>query len=251
MITVWCSDYLRRQQLANDDSARALLAALPAAPGCGARLVGLFAPSVRREVKATRQKRATLLDQAAAHERDAENWAKGSDGEDFLAETLADQFGDEYTLLRNYTPPAPWAIGGDIDAVLLGPRGVIVFEVKAWTGEYLATGHDWFWRPGSHGRWEPARRNPSSQALHNVERIKRTLQRAGLRHVQVRGVVAVASPHMRVYLEPPLAVYVFYACQDDADVRWLWRTFNGRALSTDDQRRVRSALLPHLAAAMA
>ncbi|HKV83584.1 MAG TPA: nuclease-related domain-containing protein, partial [Ktedonobacterales bacterium] len=93
-------------------------------------------------MRAIRQQRATLLDQVEAHEREGENWAKGSNGEDILAETLADRFGDEYTLLRNYTPPAPSAIGGDIDAVLLGPHGVIVFEVKAWTGEYLATGRD-------------------------------------------------------------------------------------------------------------
>lgn len=251
MITVWCSDYLQRQELANDESARALIATLPKTPSYVTRLFGVFVPRIRREAQAAEGKRKALLARAAIHAREAEYWAKGRYGEDLLAETLSQQLGDDFTLMRNYTPPALSGAGGDIDAVLIGPLGIIVFEVKAWTGEYLARGRDWFWRAGRYGNWEPARSNPTSQALRNVERVKRTLQRAGQGRVTVRGVVAVANADMRVYLEPPLAVYLFYACQDNPDARSLWHPFNTAPLTQDEQRRVRAALLPHLASAMA
>ena len=251
MKTVWLSDYLLRQEIANNSSAQALLNALPERPGLLARLTGLFSPRSRRSVRETRRRRADLLAQAAEYAEDAKYWAKGRGGEDLLSETLGRQLGDEYLLLRNYTPPAPNHVGGDIDALLLGPLGVIVFEVKAWRGEYLARGGDFYWRPRSHAPWGPARANPIHQALSNVERVKITLRRAGLRHVQVRGVLAVASPDMRVYLEPPLDAYVFYACDDGADARWLWRTFNTTPLSPAERQRTSLALVPHLAAALA
>lgn len=245
MITVWCSDFLWQREFSNDASARALMDALPDRPGCAARLLCLFSPSMRRRLRANRHKREALLEQAASHQMEAENWAKGREGEDNLARTLGDQLSDEYILLRNYTPPGPWSSGGDIDAVLLGPRGVIVFEVKAWTGDYLARGPNWFWRPGPFGAWEPALSNPTRQALRNADRVKYTLQAARLGQVQVRGMVAVASRDMRVYLEPPLGVYVFYACQDGASVRSLWTHFTATPLSPAERERVRHTLLPH------
>lgn len=250
MKTVWLSDYLRQQEVAHNASAEALLNALPERPGLLARLIGLFSPRARRHVRQTRWRRDELLERAADHAEEAEYWAKGRNGEDLLGEVLGKQLGDEYALLRNYTPPAPNHAGGDIDAALVGPLGVIVFEVKAWRGEYLARGYDWFYRARPFDDWEPARANPTRQALRNVERVKRTLQRAGLRSVQVRGVVAVASPDMRVYLKPPLGAFVFFACEDGADARELWRTFATKPLTPVERRRAYVALLPHLAAAL-
>ena len=251
MKTVWLSDYLRQQEVANVASTRALLDALPSRPGALARLAGFFSPRIRRSVRETRRRREELLELATERAEDAAYWAKGRDGENLLGAVLGRWLGDEYVLLRNVTPPAPNHAGGDIDAVLLGPLGVIVFEVKAWRGEFLARGHDWFYRRRPYDDWEPARANPTRQALRNVERVKRALQRAGLRSIPVRGVVAVASADMRVYLKPPLGAFVFFACEDEVDVRGLWRTFNSRPIAPDERRRAYSALAPHLAAVLA
>ena len=247
--TVWCSDYLRQQELAHGASARALVDALPPRLGCLISVRALFSRRLRRRIAEVRHQRAFYLRQIEKHKGDAWYWAKGRAGEDALNLTLSQRLGDEYILLRNYTPPDRG--GGDIDAVLLGPRGVTVFEVKAWTGEYLARGREWLWRPNPAAKWEPARANPITQARRNSERVKNTLRRAGLGYVPVQGVVAVSSPEMRVHLEPPIGAYVFYACAGDVDIRWLWRNLSPTPLAPAARRKISAALLPQLAEELA
>lgn len=148
---------------------------------------------------------------AYEHQREAEHWAVGRAGEEFIAATLAAQLDDRYILLRNYTPPAPCQSGGDIDALLLGPHGVTVFEVKALRGEFRCEGAEWYWRSGRGGSWQEAIVNPSRQAMMNAQRIRETLRLHGIGDVRVRPIVAVASHEMRVELAPPLAVYIYFA----------------------------------------
>lgn len=176
--------------------------------------MGLFLALVsgrRRVRRRERQQYRALRQLAHEHQIEAEHWAVGRAGEEFVTSVLARHLDDRYVLLRNYTPPSPWHGGGDIDAVLLGPHGVTVFEVKALSGEFRCEGQEWLWRRGRGGAWQEAIVNPSRQALDNARRIRETLRLNGLGHVRVRPIVAVASPDMHVELAPPLAVYVFFA----------------------------------------
>ena len=171
----------------------------------------------------------------------------GRAGEDYVASLLARQLDDRYVMLRNYTPPPPWQSGGDIDAVLLGPHGITVFEVKALSGEYRCEGQDWFWRPNRGGEWRDAIVNPSTQALENTRRIRGTLRRHGLGHARVRPIVAVASPDMHVELAPPLAVYIFFAHRQNASIQSVvgHEQEPQGELSLEMLQRVYTALMSH------
>lgn len=147
--------------------------------------------------------------QARAIWDDASKYAKGRVGEDALVMALAPLLNDHYLLVRNYTPPR-YRQGGDIDAVLIGPHGVVVFEVKAWRGLYRYSHDEWMFRPHTHAAWEPTRKNPTWQASQNQERVRRTLSDAGLGHIPVRALLVVADPEMHVTVEAPLRVPLLF-----------------------------------------
>lgn len=155
---------------------------------------------------------------AAEHEVEADRWARGREGEDLVAAVLSARLDDCYVLLRNYTPPWSYAAGGDIDAVLLGPHGVTVFEIKVWRGEYLCQGEEWWWRPHANAGWQEAIGNPVRQALTNAERIRGVLRKAGMRGVHVQPMVAVANEEMRVEIAGRPAAYIFRACDTRASL---------------------------------
>lgn len=218
---VSCSDYLAQQEyfhlIASHDAALASHQIFRRRRGC----LGFFLAVVagkRQLLRRERQQYRALRQLAYEHQREAEHWAVGRAGEEYLASVLARHLDNRYVLLRNYTPPPPWHNGGDIDALLLGPHGVTVFEVKALSGEFRCEGQEWFWRPNQGGAWREAIVNPSKQVLDNARRIRETLRLNGLGHVRVRPVVAVASPTMHVELVPPLAVFVFFAHRRNASI---------------------------------
>lgn len=190
-------------------------------PGLWQRLwTALFGTSYQaRWADATRRRRALAEARRAATE--GEYWARGRAGEEHLANVLAHQLDERFLLLRNYTPPWPHVKGGDIVAVLLGPHGLTVFEVKAWKGNFRYAGGDWWYQSSPQSIWEPARRNPSQQAKANAQRVRAVLDRFGLNNIRVQPVVAVAHPDMHVDLEPPVDVYVFFATDAMPRVREL------------------------------
>lgn len=216
---VSCSNYLAQQEyvhiIASHDASVAANQVFERKRGCLGLLLAL-ATGRHRAWRRERLQYQKFRQLAHEHQREAEHWAVGRAGEEFVASVLARNLDNRYVLLRNYTPPAPWRTGGDIDAVLLGPHGVTVIEVKALSGEFQCVGQDWFWRPSRGGVWQEAIVNPSKQALENARRIRETLRASGLGHVSVRPIVAVASPDMHVELVPPLAVYIFFAHRRNA-----------------------------------
>ena len=56
-------------------------------------------------------------------------WEQGMDGEDTLAEYLARTLTDEWTLVKGYKNPK-----GELDAILVGPRGIYAMEIKNHKG---------------------------------------------------------------------------------------------------------------------
>lgn len=196
------------------------------------------------DVRAERQGRVELRQVAAEHEVEADRWARGRAGEDLVAAVLSGRLDDRYVLLRNYTPPWPYAAGGDIDAVLLGPHGATVFEIKAWRGEYLCQGEEWWWRPHANAGWQEAMGNPVRQALANAERIRAMLRKAGMRGVHVQPMVAVADEEMRVEIAGRPAAYIFRAYDPQAPMPSFGRGM--RALPDAVLQRLYAALVAPL-----
>ena len=73
--------------------------------------------------------------------RNFNRWHRGTEGEDAVLHTLR-ALPDSYTAVTNFVPPGTRS--GDIDLLLLGPAGILVVEVKSYTGRYACHGDAWF-----------------------------------------------------------------------------------------------------------
>lgn len=186
------SDYLVRQQYAHLAAAYRMEAdAVALQPKHGLLRAFLAVLGFRgRAEQVTQQMRRALRREAALHGQEAHYYAKGRLGEDTLTSFLATCLDNRFVLLRNYTPPAPFARGGDIDALLVGPHGVTVFEVKTWSGRFAVEQGRWLCWQGRGKGWAPAYENPTEQVHANMGRIRDFLSSKGLGGIPVVPVIA-------------------------------------------------------------
>ena len=68
-------------------------------------------------------------------------YSRGTEGEDAVLHALRG-LPDAYTVVANFV--APGTRQGDLDLIVLGPAGVLVIEVKSYTGRYACHGDTWF-----------------------------------------------------------------------------------------------------------
>ena len=73
--------------------------------------------------------------------RNHNRWHRGTSGEDAVLQTLRG-LPDGYTAVANFV--APGTRQGDMDLLVLGPAGVLVIEVKSYTGRFACAGDLWF-----------------------------------------------------------------------------------------------------------
>jgi hypothetical protein len=106
------------------------------------------------------------------------------------------QFLDErYRFIRNINRPKL----GYIDAVLVGPPGILVFRLLNNTGEFLNEKGGWVQRDRQ-GTWVPMRMNPSNEAIVDVKAVRKFLESHKLRDLDVYGIVVFIQ-------EPPAATF--------------------------------------------
>lgn len=68
-------------------------------------------------------------------------WARGAAGEDAVCQALRGLPGG-YVAVTNFA--APGGRAGDLDLLVLGPMGVVVLEIKSYTGRCACRGDAWF-----------------------------------------------------------------------------------------------------------
>jgi hypothetical protein len=102
--------------------------------------------------------------------RDYSTFAKGERGEVEVVAEMKRLLDKRWKLFRNVVVPGSDA---DIDAVLVGPQGVLAFEIKAYSGNFRVRGSQWHYRAG--GGWRPMDVNPIKQAAWNRQRLARYL----------------------------------------------------------------------------
>lgn len=107
-----------------------------------------------------------------------------------LAETvrgvLGRALGDEYTFI----PSINTLRLGYIDAVLIGPPGVLVFRILQRSGTLLHEGSRWL-KPGSDGKWLPAGFNATRDCITDMRAVKNHLARKQLPTEAIFGVVVL------------------------------------------------------------
>jgi len=96
-----------------------------------------------------------------------ENYRKGEEGEKKVVEVMGQALDGNWSLFRNVVLPGRRKT--DLDAVLVGPAGVWVLEVKTFTGTYRNIGEQWEYRIGN--RWNLYKKSPSRQAKNNAVRL--------------------------------------------------------------------------------
>jgi Nuclease-related domain len=121
-------------------------------------------------------------------------------GEELVATVLGRALGDDWTLLRGYRNRR-----GEIDHVLLGPRGVFAIEVKHRNATVYVTGDSW--RFGKYDRygnlvergWITDRRgrSPSAQLNEPAGELERFLRSRG-QPVTLQRIVVLTHPRSRL-----------------------------------------------------
>ena len=100
-------------------------------------------------------------------EKEKDNYRKGEEGENKAVEIMGQALDGNWSLFRNVVLPGRKKT--DLDAVLVGPAGVWVLEVKTFTGAYRNIGEQWEYRIGN--RWNLHKKSPSRQAKNNAVRL--------------------------------------------------------------------------------
>ncbi|GAB4570846.1 MAG: hypothetical protein Kow0077_05980 [Anaerolineae bacterium] len=110
-----------------------------------------------------------------------------------------EQFLDyRYTFIRN--------IGrrelGYVDAVLVGPNGILVFYFFARKGAFYTERNVWFERRGQ--SLEPLKENPTREAVKDVNALREFLARRRLSSVPVYAVIVVTDPQTAITAQQPI-----------------------------------------------
>lgn len=108
---------------------------------------------------------------------------------------------DRYAYIRNLSR---FAIGY-VDAVLIGPPGVLVMRITQRGGTYFNEGSKWL-KQKDKGEWIPLNWSPTEEAAVDVRKVREFLQTRGLGQTPIFAVVLFAEdePATRVTTEQPV-----------------------------------------------
>lgn len=122
-------------------------------------------------------------------------WRTDNDLAMMTAQALAPQLDDRYTLIRNVSRREI----GYVDAVLVGPPGVLVFRITDVEGDWANEGGNWLIRKPS-GEFLPAPFNPTQEDLVDIKKVDEFLKMRGQQNVPIYGVVVFTKDERRIRL---------------------------------------------------
>ena len=100
------------------------------------------------------------------------NFYNGLKGEVKIEHILSSFLNSEWTLYKNVLLQSR---NDDIDAILVGPSGIFVLEVKAFSGNYRYDGKQWQYQT-KRKNWVAPDKNPMEQMVANRNRVYRHLK---------------------------------------------------------------------------
>lgn len=122
-------------------------------------------------------------------------WKTDNDLAMITGKFLAQYLDDRFTLIRNVSKRQI----GYVDAVLVGPPGVLVFRILDVEGSFANEGANWLHRQPN-GELVPARINPTREAVDDIRKVREYLDNKQIPNVPVYGVVVFTKPEQRVPL---------------------------------------------------
>jgi tetratricopeptide (TPR) repeat protein len=157
----------------------------------------------------------------------ADQYRLGRWGEEKVVDALRYSLDGRWTLFHNFEwPNRRW---GDMDLVLVGPGGVWVFEVKAYSTRVRNIGDRWERRSGR--GWRKLTTHPGHQARRNAARLKEYLKSHS---VDVRwvepAVVWAGEPGSLAVEDPATPVWNLEELSDHAEELWQSRSLPEEAV---------------------
>lgn len=149
---------------------------------------------------------------------EALNYRSGGQAEKDGVDILRASLPQPWALFQNYTwPTRRW---GDVDIILVGPGGLWVFEVKAYSAEVRNIGKRWLYK-SRYGTWLPMSKNPGRQAQRNAMNVKNHLEGSGIPVGWVQPIVIWASSEGSLALTDPV-VPVWKLIEIGEHIEELW-----------------------------
>ena len=108
---------------------------------------------------------------------DFKNYRFGKKGEDTVISTLKETLNDDYVYILNYIIPNTRI--GDIDGLLIGHKGIIIIEVKDWSGRFRVSGKEIF-RKLKGDIYRLYRKNPFDQVSQQQNYLEQFLKEKGI-----------------------------------------------------------------------
>ena len=149
-------------------------------------------------------------------DKEIENYREGQKGEDRVVEIISHNLDGNWSLFRNVSLPGRKRT--DLDAVLVGPSGVWVLEIKNFTGEHRNIGEHWEYR--AENRWKHAKKSPSRQAQNNAIRLANFLKADGIQQWVIPAVVWANQESPLIVENPTVAVWLIDQLPDELGNVW-------------------------------
>lgn len=127
----------------------------------------------------------------------AVTWRTDNDLAKMTGDFLAAHLDERYTLIRNVSKFRL----GYIDAVLIGPQGVLVFRILENEGTFFNEVDKWLKRDGNN--WVPMRMNPTQQTIDDVQHLREYFAQRGLKDVPTFGVIVFVKEKVNLSAEKP------------------------------------------------
>jgi len=127
-------------------------------------------------------------------------WKKDNDLAIVTGRYLEQYLNDRYTFIRNVSKREI----GYVDAVLVGPPGVLVFRILKDRGIFANEGPNWL-KQNQKGEWLPAGINPSREAIADIRKMREFLAKKNLGEIPVYGVVVFINepPYTQLMAKEP------------------------------------------------
>lgn len=152
-------------------------------------------------------------------------------------EELSAYFDERYKFIRNINQPKL----GYIDAVLVGPPGVLVFRILQRAGNLLNQKGGWV-RRDRNNDWVPMNVNPTKEAIVDIKAVRDFLNKYKMQDVDVYGVVVFVNepPELIIELQDPVVPVAHLSGMIDA----LQNNYLAKERLTANQiERIKSLLL--------
>ncbi len=133
----------------------------------------------------------------------AVTWRTENDLALTAGQRLSANLDDRYTWIRNISQRGL----GYVDAVLIGPAGVLVLRIVDYKGKYLNEGGKWM-KADKRGAWKPVLTNPTAQVVDDIRKLRHYFTENGLGEIPVFGAVVMFydDPTAQLTIKDPVVL---------------------------------------------